>query len=254
MEGENMRPMSDHKIIFKILALLAITAIVIVAMLRDRIVNAPQWQVTVVGEGRATYTPDIAIVNLGVQVDKSYSAQAALATLNAKMQKILPAIADAGIPKEDIQTQNYSLYTQYDYRDNISYVSGYNANQQISVKVRNFNSDNELVSKVIDAASKAGVNQVSGITFDLSNLNDVNQEARVKAIEDARSKAQGLAQAAGVRLGKIISWYDNIVQQPVPYTLADGKGGGGMVGAGGSQIPSGENEIIIQIGVNYRVK
>lgn len=244
-----------HKMIIKTLALLGIVAIVLVAMLRDRIVNNPQWQVTVTGEGRVSYVPDTATVTLGVQIDKAPSALSALTQLNQKISKILPAVKEAGVPDSDITTQNYTLYPNYDYVNGISYAAGYTANQQLTVKIRDLKSDSYTVSTVIDAASKAGANQIQGITFDVSKLNDLQQEARIKALADARSKASALADAAGVRLGKVVGWYENMVSTPGPIQYADGKGGGGLAApAVAPQAPIGAQEIVIDMGVNYRIK
>ena len=237
------------------LAIVVVGAIVVVALVRDRIVNNPQWQVTVSGQGRVTYTPDVATVSLGVQVDKSQDAATALSTLNTRMAKVLSAVKTAGIPDADIQTQNYTLYAQYDYIDNNSTLAGYNANQQLAVKVRNLDKQSDLVAKVISAASDAGANQVNGVSFEASNIEELKQQARLKAIEDARSKAGVLANAAGVRLGKVVGWWENIVSvpgQPGPYYYGD-KGG---MGAGGAAptVPSGSPEVVVEVGVNYKIK
>lgn len=247
-------PHTGHRMIIKVIALLAITSIVIVSIIRDRIVNNVQWQVTVTGQGKVSYTPDIALVTLGVQIDKAPTAQIALQRLNDAMAKILPAVKKAGIDPADIQTQNYSLLPQYDYKDSVSTVSGYNANQQLIVKIKNIGTDNQLVSKVIDEASKAGANQVLGVTFDVSNINDLKQQARILAITDARSKAGALAEAAHVHLGAVVGWYENFLQGPGnPQPYYDGKGGAGG-GAIAPQVPVGDQDLIIEMGVNYRIK
>src|SRR3989344_3586842 len=158
----HMHSPEKHRMLIKMLALLGIVAIVLVALLRDRIVNYPQWQVTVTGEGRITYTPDIATITMGVQIDRAPTALSALTQLNQRIEKIIPAVKEAGIPDADISTQNYSLYPNYNYVDGVSYLSGYNANQQLTVKVRDLKQDSYTISTVIDAASKAGANQIQG--------------------------------------------------------------------------------------------
>lgn len=239
-----------HHHLVKVIAILAVAAIVIVALLRDKFVNNPQWQVTVVGQGKVTYVPDTATISIGVQVDKAFTAESALRQVNERISKIIAAVQAAGVPTEDIQTQNYSVYPQYDYANNISYVGGYNANQQLSVKVRNFKNDSSLISKVLDEASKAGANQIYGVTFEASDINELRQEARLKALDDAKEKAGALANRAGIRLGKIVGWYENFAPGPVPY-YGEGRGGGGAVTP---QLPVGANELIVEMNVNYRIK
>lgn len=236
------------------LALVVIGVIVVVALVRDRIINNPQWQVTVSGQGRVSYTPDVATINLGVQVDKAKDAAGALRALNERMTKVLAAVKGAGIPDADIQTQSYTLYAQYDYINNISVLAGYNANQQLAVKVRNLDKQSDLVARVISVASAAGANQVNGVNFEASNIEELKQQARLKAIEDARSKAGSLAGAAGVRLGKIVGWWENIISVPGqvgPYYGDKGGMGGGSVTP---VVPSGSPEVVVEVGVNYRIK
>ncbi|MFA5029315.1 MAG: SIMPL domain-containing protein [Patescibacteria group bacterium] len=252
-----MENFKSPKAIIALLALIAITAVVIISILRDRIVNQQPWQVAVVGQGKVAYQPDIADVTLGVQIDKVAKAENALNQLNDKVNKIIAAVKAAGIPPEDIQTQNYSLYPQYDSPDNVMSLSGYNANQQLLIKVRGIDKEPERVSKVVAEATKAGVNQVVGVSFDVSNLEELKQQARIKAIGDAQIKASSLAAAARVRLGKVIGWWENIIQAPgIGNAYYGDKGGmGGGLGTGAtSSLPTGSQEVILEINLNYQVR
>jgi len=246
------------KTVVAIILILVLGLIAIVSILRDRIVNYQQNQVAIIGQGRVYYSPDLATINLGVQIDKAPKAEEALNQLNTKIKNIVAAIKMQGIAPEDIVTQNYSLYPQYDYKDNVSIVSGYNANQQISVKVRDLKNNPEKINKILVEASKAGVNQVLGINFDVSNLEELKQEAKLKAIADAKSKAEKLANAVGVKLGKIVGWWENVIQAPgIPNSIGF-YGGDGKGGMGGSYtpptLPSGIQEIIIEMSVSYQLK
>ncbi len=237
------------------LGLVLLAAIIITAILRDRIVNQQFKSVTVTGQGKVAYTPDLAIVTLGVQIDKVSKPEDALNQLNTKVASIMEAVKKAGIAPENIQTQNYSLYPQYDYKDNVSTVSGYNANEQLVIKVVGYDKDQNKLSQVIAAASKAGANQVNNLAFDASNLNDLKQQARVKAIEDAKAKSSVLATTAGVELKDITGWYENFVN-PVPMYSTDYASGKGGMGAGAASplTPSGDREVVIEIGVTYNIK
>jgi len=237
----------------KILGIIAICAIVIVAILRDRIVNQPNWQINVTGEARIAYQPDIANINLGIQIDKAVRADLALNQLNEKNEKIVKAVEATGISKNDIQTQNYSLNAQYDYIDNTSIVTGYNANQTITVKVRNITEQQDLISKVIAEASKAGINRVDGIYFEASNINALKQEARLKAIADGRKNAKMISQALDVKLGDIVGSWDNWLSGQNSNSAYYGKGGMDM-GSASPVIPVGSQELILEVNLSYRVK
>lgn len=246
------------KLVMGILLIVAITSITIVSIIRDRIVDNQQNQVSITGQGRIAYQPDIATVTFGVQIDKVSKAEDALNQLNEKIKKIVAAVAGQGISQDDIITQSYTLYPQYDYVGGVSVPSGYNANQQIAVKVRDIKNNPNKTSSVIAEASKAGVNQVIGISFDVSDLESLKQQARVLAIADAQSKAGNMSKAAKVKLGEVVGWWENYVQGPGIATqtyLGSDKGGmGGASGAVSPTVPTGSSEIVMEMNISYKLK
>lgn len=237
--------------VLKLAGLLFLFLIVLAAIFRDRFINQPSWQVSAAGRAEIEYMPDTAKVNIGVQIDKVYAADVALERLDEKIKQVMDNILALGIEKKDIQTENYSVYPQYDYIDNRSVLSGYSANQQLVVTVHDLSEDKDLVSKVIKASTEAGVNQINGVNFESSNLEELKQEARVKAIADAKNKAAELAAASGVKLDRIVGWWENFIQSPdVYYGYYDGKGGAG----GGAAMPSGSYQLVVEMNLNYKIK
>ena len=237
-----------------VVGIVLLATVVVVSILRDRIVSQ-QWRtVTVNGQGRVAYNPDLAVVTLGVQIDKVAKPDEALNQLNTKVSSIIAALKAAGVEQESIQTQNYSLYPQYDYKDNISTVSGYNANQQLVVKVTGYDEDQSRLRRVIAAASQAGANQVNSLTFDSSQMNELKQRARLAAIQDAKDKSGSLADTAGVELKDIIGWYENYVNPSPVYNTYDYAKGGMGGGASSPETPAGEREVVIEVGVTYNIK
>ena len=239
---------------FSLVALIVIlvAAVVIVALVRERIINPVHWQVSISGSGRVAYVPDSATITLGVQIDRAPTAESALSQLNTAMNRIVPSLVALGIPQEDIVTQNYSVFPNYDYLEGITRPSGYNANQQVVVKIRGEAATTDQVGTVIETASRNGANQVLGITFEASNLEELKQQATLAAIADARSKAEETAQTAGVRLGKLVGWYEQPVMLPhSPYGPYYGEYGGG---GAGPIVPFGSREVIAQVGLTYLVK
>lgn len=247
----------EPKFVLMLVGLLLLAGVITVSIIRDRIVAPSLQQVTVNGQGRVAYTPDLAVVTLGMQIDKAKTAEEALNQLNSKMEAITKAVKNLGVTDSDIQTQNYYLNPQYDYVDNVSKVSGYNANQQLVIKITKYNEDAARLNKVIAAASKAGANQVAGLIFDSSDINNLKQQARVLAIMDAKNKSGELAAAAGVELKDVVGWWENVIQ-PSPYMAAypysydqSGKGGAGITNP---QISAGSHEVIVEVGVSYNLK
>ncbi len=222
-------------------------------LLRDRIVNVNNWQVSVTGQGKISYEPDVANISLAVEINKADKADTALKDLDETINKVYQAIKDAGIPEADIQTQNYTLSPQYEIVDEISQQTGYNAYQGLIIKVRDVKGEPELPAQVISAASQAGANRIDGISFEASNFNDLKQQARLKAIADARSRAVEMSQTLGVRLGKVVGWWENYIT-PEQTIFYDGKGGMGGGYGGGPIVPSGGRELIIEVNVSYLIK
>ncbi|EKE25578.1 MAG: Outer membrane protein, 28kDa, partial [uncultured bacterium] len=170
--------------------------------------------------------------------------------------KIIEVLERQGIAKEDIETQNYSVQAQYDYKEGTQSLAGYDANQRLIVKVRDIQSDVKKTGQVIAAASEAGSNQMHGVTFEVSSISDLKQQAKIMAIEDAKRKSGALASAAEVKLGKVVGWYENDLSNPdnpVPY----GMGGAVMeksLSSVPAQIPSGTEDIVVEVSLTYDVK
>lgn len=239
-----------------ITGMILLALIVTTSIVRDRIVDPMQWQGSITGRGEVEFAADAADITLGVQIDRASTAGVALSQLTKTMDAVLAAIEKSGIEKTAISTHGYSLYPQYDYVDGTSSVGGYTASQTVTITVDDLDTNADKVSSVITAASAAGANQVQGITFKPSNIEELKQQARLEAIQDAKSKADGLAQALGVRLGRITSWWETVIQSPDmvgggPYPMyAEGLGGGG----GSGTIPTEQQKIIIEVGISYLVK
>ena len=239
-----------------VIGMILLAAIIIVSILREKIVQENQDQTTIYGQGKVSYIPDTATVVLGVQVDKAESADKAMSQMNEKIKNIIEAIKTEGVDEKDIQTSAFSLSPQYDYTEGRSQVSGYGANQQLTIKARNVDKNPDLSSKVIAAANNAGANQIISVNYSVSSINDLKQKARIIAIQDARSKSDALFKAAGIKNQRVIGWFENYVQSPDSSIYGYGIGGSseGVMSKTPSspQVPSGTQEITIEIGVNYR--
>lgn len=239
------------------LGLILVTAVAIVSLLRERLVNPTQNQIVVYGEGKVEYVPDTATVTLGVRVDKAATAADALSQMNDKIKRITDAVVALGIPTTDIKTESYNLSPAYDYKDGTSAVSGYTASQNLDIKARGVDKNTDLVNRVVAAAGDNGTNTVQGVNYFIDNPNDLRQKARIAAISDARSKALVLATAAGIKhLGKVLSWYEDVpVTGGNPYPMAtDAQGLGGNAAPKAismPQISSGTQDIIVDMAVNF---
>lgn len=220
--------------------------------------QTPENTISVSGEGSVTAVPDIAVVTLGVFVQKD-TAKAAQDESSEKINQINNFVKSLGVDEEDIKTADFSINSRYNYRteDNVSDVAGYEARQSVTVKVRGVNDSDELVGKILDGATNNGANQINGVSFTFDDSNDLKQEARLKAISAAKEKAQELADEAGIRLGKIISISESDGYYPQPYALEDTMFSRGQSGGGTSVAPDiepGSTEITQTVTVIFEVK
>jgi uncharacterized protein YggE len=219
-------------------------------------VSQNNYQVNVTGQGKVLLDPDTAEVTLGVSIDNASTANVAIQELNTTIGKIIPALESLGIPKKDIRTLAYNLYPKQSFVTETgepSTISGYNADQMVIVSIKDLSVGKDLVNKTVAKATEAGANQIKGVAFTSSKLSDLKQRARLLAIQDAKKQSQETAKTAGVKLGKITGWYENLIQSPdlnnVAYSgmAVDG-------GVGTPQITPGKEEIIIDVNISYEVK
>jgi uncharacterized protein YggE len=158
--------------------------------------------ITVVGTGSAHAVPDVSDWSFGVQSDAD-TASAALKEASAATQRILDALRGAGISKEDLRTEQVSLYPQMSSDGRA--VVGYSASSSVQATVHRISE----AGSILDAAVAAGANQVSGPMLRVSDSRAQYRDAAAVALEDARARAQALAAEAGVTLGAPIAIIDS---------------------------------------------
>ncbi len=189
-------------------------------------------ELAVVGEGKIDIVPDLATTDLGITINNAKTVEDTQNQINEVNNKIVEGLTNLGIKKEDIKTSNYSINPNYDFQRNpAGSITGYNGNVTISVKVR----DTEKLPEVIATATKAGANQIIGTNYSVDKPEKYREEAREKAIQNAKDQAEKIAGNLGIRLGKIV----NIVESanttgPIPYAF---KSQELSIGAGGGTTP-----------------
>jgi uncharacterized protein YggE len=157
--------------------------------------------VTVTGEATVAAVPDNAVIHVGVS-SQGKTARAASDANAKEMAVVLAAIKESGVADRDIQTTTLSLQPQYDpNKSGTARLIGFQVNNQLAVKIR----DIGRLSAVIDRAIAAGVNEMSGIEFVVSQQAKLLDQARAAAIADAHRKAELYANAAGVKVGRVMA-------------------------------------------------
>ena len=207
-------------------------------------------QITVSGEGKVYAKPDIAMVSLGV---KTSAATVAIATKHNtdQMNAVIAAVKNLGVEEKDIQTTNYNLTPNYNYTEvKGSFIDGYVLSQNIQVKIRDFTKIGEILSQ----GTSKGANLIGSLQFTIDNPEKVKQEARAKAIAQAKANAQNLAKESGINLGKLINVYENSNNYAYPMAYSKDLGMGGAEVASVPTVQPGEQEILIMVNLTYIVK
>ncbi len=150
--------------------------------------------------------PDIASISAGI-VTISPVAKDALRDNSKKMQKVIDALIKAGVKNKDIQTSSMNINPNYVHRKNLGpKVTGYTINNTVSVRLR----DMEKIGDTIDALVSQGVNDLSGPHFSVEKPDELIDQARTEALKKAQKRAKLYADAAGLKVKKIISLSEHV--------------------------------------------
>lgn len=201
----------------------------------------------VTGEGKATIKPDSSNVSAGVSATGSTTKEVQ-DKINQVIGKVSDAIKALGVDSKDIQTSNYNINPTYDYRESTPKITGYSANTNLIIKVRNI--DN--AGKVIDAATANGATNVSNLGFDTTDTTSAENEARTKAVAAAKKKAEDASKIAGFSLGKIINYSESSGGAPIIRPL--GIGGANLAASPQTRLEQGSNEIVIDVILSYEIR
>lgn len=260
-----------------------ILAVFFIVSIQQKLDTAPTTnQVSFNGEGKVEAKPDVALADFSI-VTTGTTSKAAQDANSARSKKVYDFLKKQGVNEKDIKTTYYNITPQYSsgirpmplYYNGSSgggvgietqmapqsypipvpggdtnKITGYQVTQSYQVKIR----DLDKASVIVDGLVSAGANQVTNVSFDFENRDKIMNEARAKAIADAKQKADDLRKQIGIRLGKIINYSDNSMGYPYPYEkmYATGMGGGGE--PSGPILPPGQNEITVSVTITYQIK
>ena len=210
-----------------------------------------QQGIWVTGRGEVQAVPDVASLNLGVQAQATTVA-AAQQQASQAMDAVMTALDDSGVAEKDIQTTSFNIWQQsrWDPDTQQEIVTGYQVSNSIQVTVR----DVDTVGEVIDAAVTAGGDyiRVNGIQFEVDDPSGYLEEAREKAMADAKAKAAQLADLADVTLGEP-SFITEGSQTPVVYAAREYAMSDSMEAAGAPAISPGETTIVATVQIVYDI-
>ncbi len=213
------------RILFALVLLTLITlfgAMTIKTYRQSKIVGKPENvrdTISVSGRAEVTTIPDVAVVRAGLETNAATVAEAQRKNTTT-MNAFLDEVKKLGVADKDRKTVGYSIYPKYEERREPitgryvrSVLVGYTVTQSLEFKVRNF----DKLGDVVGAVGKHNLNQVGEVSFTVDKPDALRQEAQEKAILDAKQKAERLARAGGVRLGRMISFFES--GGPMPHQM-----------------------------------
>lgn len=215
---------------------------------------------SVSGEGKITAIPDIAQFTFSVITQGGKDIASLQKDNTDKTNKAIDFLKAQGIEAKDIKTLIYNLEPRYlTYRCNYpesgatpcppSEIVGYTITQTVSVKIRDFTK----IGSALEGVVESGANSVSSISFTIDDQAALENQARDKAIAQAREKAQLVAKAGGFSVGKLIS----IDEGYIPY-YGYGLGGGDMklesTPSATPTIEPGSQEVTVSITLRYEIQ
>jgi len=248
MNGEIKKIETSHRLfaIFLVLILGILGYFIGNLVYKFKSLNYPR-EITVSSEGRAFAKPDVAIVKLGVTTE-GWEIKKIVKENAEKMNEILKEIKNLQIQEKDIQTTKYNLYPRYEWKEGERIFKGYSLEQEVVVKIRNF----EKIGEVIEKSTEKGANLIGDLSFTIDDLEPIYQKAREEAIEKAKKIAERISALTGIKLKKIVNVYEE------PYSLIDltARGGGGekLAVPLSPEIQPGEKEVKVKINLVYQIK
>jgi len=156
-------------------------------------------RIVMTGTASVSATPDEAVVTAGV-LSKAESARAALSANTKRMKQVFAALKDLDIEDRNITTSSFNISPNWEHGSSGSRQRGYQVSNQVTVRLN----DVTFVGAALDTLVRAGANQAGGVRFIVKNRDELLDSARTEAVEKAKDRAMLYAEAAGVKLGKII--------------------------------------------------
>ena len=217
--------------------------------------NNQQDGIWVSGTGKVYATPDIAILRLGIDVQEPTVAEAQ-AEAQTAMDRVMEALKAQGIDEKDIQTQYFNIQKVSEWDKVLEngmseeIIIGFRVTNVVSAKIR----DVEKAGEVIDAVAAAGGDstRIDSISFDIDDPSPYFEQAREEAVKYAKDKAEQLAEAAGVTLGKLAYITENSYVPSANYYSRDMITAEAASGVATS-VSAGEMEVTTTVQMAYAI-
>lgn len=236
----------------RLLAALVLSTMLVPTTLLAHELERKEPVIVVSGEGDVAIAPDLAIVSMSVAETRK-TAREALDVANGAMAAVIDALKKDGVAARDLQTSGLSIQAQYSYPQNEDgtprppVLTGYMVSNTLTIRIR----DVAKVGAMIDQAVTSGVNQGGDIRFTNDDPAKAIASARTEAVKNAVEKAKTLADAAGVKLGRILE-ISEASTAPEPRPLMSAR----MTKEAADAVPveAGENSYSVNVNVTFAIE
>lgn len=166
--------------------------------------GADPRQVTVFGSGQVQGVPDTLIADVGIQVTAA-DVTSAMNQTNDRQQAVIDALVGAGLDRKDIRTTRVTVAPQYSNPEpaGTATITGYRADNDIEVRIHPTDAASRLLALVVSTGGDA--TRISSVSYSIGDDSQLVKDARARAFQDAKNRADQYAQLSGLRLGKVIS-------------------------------------------------
>jgi len=213
------------------------------------------------GQGEVSAVPDLATISFTVR-ENAKEMKDAQEKVTIKETAVLSFLDESGIEKKDIKTENYSTYPKYDYgvpcyggmvapcRQDAPKIIGYEVSEYVSVKIH----DLSKVGEIVKGIGTVGIYEISGPNFSIEKEEELKAQARKLAIKEAKEKAEVLSRDLGVRLVRIVNFYEG-GNYPM-YAKGMMEASDSMLNsrAPTPALPTGENKITSNVTITYEIR
>ncbi|GAB3007563.1 SIMPL domain-containing protein [Mycobacterium bourgelatii] len=176
--------------------------------------NPSPRQVTVVGSGQVQGVPDTLTADITISFTAS-DVTSAMNQTNGRQRAVIEALTRAGMDNKDIRTTDVILQAQYSIAEpgGSPTITGYRADNAIQVKIHPADTASRLLALIIDTGGDA--TRITAVRYKIADDSQLVKDARARAYDDAKNRAQQYAELSGLTLGKVISISESTGPAPV---------------------------------------
>jgi uncharacterized protein YggE len=243
--------MENYRLPIWIASILGCALIIFVALLtvhQFQQIRGDSQLLSVSATAKAEAVPDLAVVTVGV-VSEGTTAQAVKNQNSSKMNQVISFIKQTGIEDKDIKTSQFNISPKYNYNNQQQTLVGYQANQTITIKVRNIDKSSQQLDTLVDGAVMNGANQIQGVDFSFEDDDALMQNARKQAIHKAKTNAFQISKDAGIKLGRVVNVITSAGDNPTPMFATNFA----LAKAAAPQIERGSQAVVATVTVVFEI-